>query len=190
MSAKDKDFTPIMVSFDEVSYNKLEKKAKEKLELLDQASVWIHNNIPVKKVKLKNLHNNILEYFKNLVVSAYKDQNTLGLSAEKLIEFKEIPYKELAGITIDYLKNDFEVQFDNGIPSVKVERRPFEVWTTNNNQNKLLLAGNKFIKAVEDFNKIQDVAQLTISQATRGFVMFDMAKNKYFVNPEIIRANA
>ena len=55
MSAKDKDFTPIMVSFDEVSYNKLEKKAKEKLELLDKASVWIHNNIPVKKAIILTL---------------------------------------------------------------------------------------------------------------------------------------
>lgn len=33
-------FKPLMVSFDEDSYNKAQEKTTEKLELLDQASVW------------------------------------------------------------------------------------------------------------------------------------------------------
>ena len=186
MKAKQKDFTPIMVSFDDIGFANEEKRAKEKLELLDKASFWIHNAIPIKKLKLKSVDNNMLDYFYDLVLAVFKEENTLGLSAEKLIELKEIPFKELHAIATEYYKNDFEVTFPDGVPKAIVKRKPFERWTTNNNQNKLLLAGNKFINACEDLSKIQNVAQFTIAQATNGFIRFDMHKNKYYVNPEVI----
>tara|TARA_B100001250_G_C19727366_1_gene756731 strand:- start:57 stop:626 length:570 start_codon:yes stop_codon:yes gene_type:complete len=187
MSAKEKGFTPIMLSYDDLGYDKAQKKAKEKLELLDKASAWIHNAIPQVKVKIKTLHNDILEYFNDLVLSAYKEENTLGLSAEKLIDLKEIPIKELAAIAADYYKNDFEITFPDGVPSTNVDRKPFETWTVNNNQNRLLMAGKKFINACEDLSNVQSVAQFTISQATRQFILFDMRNQKYYVNPEVIK---
>ena len=80
-----------MVSFYETGYNKAQEKATEKLELLDQASVWIHNTIEIeKKINLKRLHLNMLEYFRDAILVVYKDRNQLGLSADKLIEAKEI----------------------------------------------------------------------------------------------------
>ena len=187
MSTKTiKGFKPIMVSFDDIGFAKMEKKAKAKLTFLNEAHFWINKHIPVKKVKIKALHNDIMKYFFDAVLIAYKDENTLGLSAEKLIDLKEIPVKELSAIADQYYNNDFEITFTDGVPSIKVERRPFEKWTTNNNQNRLLMAGNKFIQACEDLSNVQSVAQLTISQATRQFILFDMRKNKYYVNPEVI----
>ena len=49
-------FKPLMVSFDEDSFKVADKQAQEKLQLLDDASVWVHNAIPIeKKINLKRL---------------------------------------------------------------------------------------------------------------------------------------
>ena len=80
-----------------------QEKATEKLELLDQASVWINNTIEIeKKINLKRLHLNMLEYFRDAILVVYKDVNQLGLSADKLIEAKEINVPELVQIQKQY----------------------------------------------------------------------------------------
>ena len=186
MKIKDKGFTPILISFDEEGYKREQKIAEDKLVLLNKAHFWINEQIPKQKVRLKKLHTDILGYFNDLVLVAFKEENTLGLSAEKLIDLKEIPIKELVTISDQYYKNDFEITFPDGVPCTVVERKPFEKWTTNNNQNRLLMAGKKFINACEDLSKTQNVAQFTIAQATNGFIRFNMHNQKYYVNPEVI----
>ena len=84
MKIKDKGFTPILISFDEEGYKREQKKAEDKLILLNKAHFWINEHIPKQKVRLKKLHTDILGYFNDLVLVAFKEENTLGLSAEKI----------------------------------------------------------------------------------------------------------
>ena len=42
-------FKPLMVSFDEDSFNIADKQAQKKLQLFDDASVWVHNAILIEK---------------------------------------------------------------------------------------------------------------------------------------------
>jgi len=58
-------FKPIMISFDKEGYENMQLKAKQKLEILDEASVWISNTLSIEdKIDMKKLHFNMLEYFK------------------------------------------------------------------------------------------------------------------------------
>ena len=183
-------FKPIMVSFDKTGYDHATERAKQKLDLLDQASVWVHNNIPVKgDVNMKHLHKDMLEYLKDAVLVAFHDVNQLGLSANKLIEAKEIPFQQLIEIQKKYDALDVEVKFVKNVPQVIVERKDFEIWTTSERQNQRLLAGNKFINNLSDLSKYAHVYPQNIMTGTSGFIRFDMRDNKYYVNPEFVFSN-
>ena len=183
-------FKPIMVSFNEEAYNNAQEQAKAKLELLDKASVWVHNNLDIdKNVNLKRLHLNMVEYFKDAILVVFKDVNQLGLSASKLIEAKEIPIKELWDIQEEYNKNKLEVTFEKNVPKVEVQRKDFEVWTTSERQNKRLLAGNKFISNIAGLQEYVHIYPKDIMQGTSGFVRYDIRNHKYYVNPEFVFSN-
>jgi len=182
-------FTPIMIKFDKDSYEAEQLKAKQKLEILDEASVWIHNTIEIeKKINLKRLHLNMVEYFKDALLVVYKDQNTLGLSAEKLIEAKEFKVNELAEIQNRYEANNMVVKFSkNYLPSCRVERKDFETYTENDKQNTRLLVGNNLIAALNALDKHHPTAKLFCNRLTNGYVNFDMHRNGYYVNPEMLK---
>ena len=95
-----KKFVPMLISFDERGFQQAEKEAKEKLQKLDEGSVWVHRVLDLEenKINLKRFHLNMMEYFKDAVLAKYKEVNLMGLSAGKLIEAKEIPVHQLQKI--------------------------------------------------------------------------------------------
>tara|TARA_B100000963_G_scaffold339237_1_gene336820 strand:+ start:608 stop:1171 length:564 start_codon:yes stop_codon:yes gene_type:complete len=182
-----KNFKPIMVAFDEKAYNKAQQQATDKLQLLDNASVWIHNQIPIeKKIGLKRLHLNMLEYFRDAIVDVYKDVNQLGLSADKLIEAKEIPIAELIAIQDEYEKIKVTVEVKQNIPRVEVKRKDYETWTTSEKQNRKIVAGNFFIKAIKGLDGHCQVYPFHIQNATSNFIRYDAHENKWVVNAQEI----
>ena len=132
----------------------------------------------------------MLEYFKDAILVVFQRQNTLGLSAEKLIEAKEFKVNELIEIQNRYEANNIVVTFSkNYLPSCKVERKEFETHTTNERQNTRLLAGNKLITALNDLEKEHSIAKLFCNRLTNGYVNWDMRKNSYYVNAELLKVD-
>ena len=135
------DFKSVLVWYDEQGYLDAERDAQLKLSYLDDASVWIHNQLGLddSKINMKRLHLNMVEYFKDALLSRYKDVNLLELSASKLIEAKQIPIGELTKIQEAYenakLKSD--VVFNDNVPSVEVNKKDFEQWTNSTNTAKI-----------------------------------------------------
>ena len=80
----------------------------------------------------------VVTYFKDLVLETFIKQNTLGLSADKLIEAKEIDVASLREIQRIYESISARVEFKNNVPSVKVDRKDYETWTTSERQNQRL----------------------------------------------------
>lgn len=181
-------FKPLMVSFDEDSFKVADKQAQEKLQLLDDASVWVHNAIPIeKKINLKRLHLNMLEYFRDAILVIYKDVNQLGLSADKLIEAKEINISELIEIQKQYESIPITVVVNkDNLPTVEVKRKDYETWTTSESQNKRLLAGSKLISNLKEVEKYAQVYPRDINKATSGFINYNLQKQTYFVSPEFV----
>lgn len=182
-----KGFKPIMVSFNEKEYNRHQDLAQKKLELLDEASVWVHNQIELeKKINLKRLHINMVEYFKDAILEVYKDRNQLGLSAVKLIDAKEIPIGDLIQIQVKYNALDVEVYFEQNVAKVKVDRKDFETWTRNEKQNNRVIAANKFIQSLQGLLKHTKVYPANIQSGTSEFIRYDIEASRYVVNPTYI----
>lgn len=180
-----------MISFAKKEYEQEQEKATQKLELLDEASVWVHNTISPKKVDMKKLSNNMVAYFSDLILETFFKQNTLGLSSKELIRQKEISLFPLVDIQSAYQAIKMKVDFKNNEASIKVDRKDFEKWTTNEKQNKMLLTGNKFIGALNDMDKVREINKTFMSKEfvwrlTNGFVLFDVMSNNFFVNPEML----
>ena len=125
--ASKKGFRPLLVSYDEREHKKAEEQAQLKLSLLDDASVWIHNQLDLDDAKInpKRLHLNMVECFKDLILHHFKDVNQLGLSASKLIEAKEIPLYQLVEIQKEYESVELttDVTFPDNIPTIEILKK-------------------------------------------------------------------
>ena len=111
----------------------------------------------------------MVSYFKDLVLETFVNQNTLGLSADKLIEAKEIDIAILYEIQRIYDSINVKVDFENNEAKIKVNRRDFETWTISEKQNQKLLVGNKFITALDEMDKIHPVAKMFATRLTKGY---------------------
>mgnify|MGYP003316983493 CR=1 FL=1 len=60
----------MLVLYDEESHIKAEALAEAKLRLLDEGSIWVHNQLDLKDTKINNkkLHSDMVEYFKDMVL--------------------------------------------------------------------------------------------------------------------------
>lgn len=185
--ATKKGFKPLLVWYDKVGHMLAEEQAQLKLSLLDDASVWIHNQLDLDDAKIhpKRLHLNMVECFKDLILHQFKDVNQLGLSASKLIEAKEIPLYQLAEIQKEYESVELttDVTFPENIPTIEILKKDFEVWTLNEKQNQKVILSNQLIKSLNDLENIGvKIYPANIMQATSGFISYDMASNKYMLN--------
>ena len=183
--ATKKQFKPLLVHYNKASHEIAQQQAEDKLMLLDEASVWIHNQLDLDdaKINMKRLHLNMVEYFKDAVLTCCKDINQLGLSASKLIEAKEIPIRELVVIQEEYEQAylDSDITFTDNTPCIEVNKESFEMWTRNEEQNKKVIFGNQFIKSVNDLTNSLGVQvyPAQIINATSGFIQYNLAENKY-----------
>ena len=73
---------------------------------------------------------------------------------------------------------------------VSILKSDFETYTTNEIQNKRVIYGNQFIKAINDLQNSLGITvyPLQIAQATSRFITYDISSNKYMLNRETIFA--
>ena len=115
-------FKPMLVSFDDKAYKEAQEKAQEKHLLRIKATEWIEGVLSIENIDVQKLHEDMIEYFKELVSKAYKDVNQLGLSPSKLIEAKEIKINELKEIKSKYEAINLPLTMVDEIPSFSVEK--------------------------------------------------------------------
>tara|TARA_B100001093_G_C26707956_1_gene962120 strand:+ start:327 stop:908 length:582 start_codon:yes stop_codon:yes gene_type:complete len=190
--AGKKKFTPMLIHFDKAGFERAEEQAKEKLEVLDEAAVWVNKQFDLKdsKVNMRKLHCDMVGHFKDIVLHFFRDKNQLGLSAMKLIEVKEIPLLELLNIQTKYekLSAGSEVAFDGNVPTVQVLKKDFQTWSTSERQNQKIVLGNQMIKSIKDLKASLDIQcyPREITLATKGFINYNIYTNEYFISKEQI----
>jgi len=185
-----KSFKPIMISFDEEAYNLRLEKAQKKIDYLNYAKDWIHDALDKKvNVNMKALSKNMLLHFEDLILEFYKDVNQLGLSANKLIEAKEIDLSKLMEAQTEFNKIDYPITFaDSKTPIIDIKRKDFETWTTTESQNKKVVIANEIIASINKLKK-SELAKIypgDIVRGTSGFLRYDMRKNKFIIPKDSI----
>ena len=179
-------FKPMLVSFDDKSFKEAQEKAQNKHLLRVEATEWIEGVLDVSNIDVQKLHEDMTQYFKELVSEAYKDVNQLELSASKLIEAKEIKIHELREIQSKYEAINLPLTMVDEIPSFSVDKKEYEVWTRSENMNNKLTKGNAFIFALNQLSGDINVSLRFITNATSGVIRYDLFKNEYLVSPEYI----
>ena len=179
-------FKPMLVSFDDKSFKEAQEKAQNKHLLRVEATEWIEGVLDVSNIDVQKLHEDMTQYFKELVSEAYKDVNQLELSASKLIEAKEIKIHELREIQSKYEAIDLPLTMVDEIPTFSVDKKEYEVWTRSENMNNKLTKGNAFIFALNQLSGDINVQHRFITNATSGVIRYDLFKNEYLVSPEYI----
>ena len=119
-------FKPMLVSFDDKSFKEAQEKAQNKHLLRVEATEWIEGVLDVSNIDVQKLHEDMTQYFKDLVSEAYKDVNQLELSASKLIEAKEIRMYELREIKSKYEAIDLPLTMVDEIPTFSVDKKQLE----------------------------------------------------------------
>jgi hypothetical protein len=179
-------FKPILVSFDNKSFKEPQGKAQDKHLLRIEATNWIEDVLSIEDIDIQKLHEDMIEYFKELVSEAYQEVNQLELSASKLIEAKEIRMYELREIKSKYEAIDLPLTMVDKIPTFSVDKKEYEVWTRSENMNNKLTKGNAFIFALNQLSGDINVSHRFITNATSGVIRYDLFKNEYLVSPEYI----
>ena len=179
-------FKPMLVSFDDKAYKEAQEEAQEKHLLRIKATEWIEGVLSIENIDVQKLHEDMIEYFKELVSKAYKDVNQLGLSPSKLIEAKEIKINELKEIKSKYEAINLPLTMVDEIPSFSVEKKDYEVWTKSERMNEKLTKGNNFIFALKQLSNDTRITPGFITTATSGAIRFDIFKNEYTLSREYL----
>ena len=128
----------------------------------------------------------MLKLFKELVLKTYKDFNLLELTAEKLIEAKEIRIHELREIQSNYEAVNLQAIMVDEALTFSLDKKESEVWTRSEDINNKLRKGNALIEALNKLSEDVRTNPRLIATATYGAVRWDFFCNQYIVSKEFI----
>ena len=177
-------YRPVLINIDNEGLKMAKKRSNEKLALFNKAIDWIKNKgIEVSISNSKQLHDSFVRYFSEAFYELYRDKNLLGLSAEKLMEVKEINLSELAQIETRYKSYELETEFNSdGSISFPINLKAFERYTTSSEENAKLRDYKKFIDAINIISKHTHIYPYQMVLATSGEIKYDLAKQIYYPN--------
>ena len=177
-------YRPVLINTDEEGVKMAKKRSNEKRLLFHKAVTWIeHKGIITSKTDGKLLHESFVRFFSEAFYESNKDKNLLGLSADKLMELKEINLSELAQIESKYKSYELEAEFNSaGQISFPVNLKDYERYTKSSEENAKLRDYKKFIEAINVISKHTHIYPHQINLATSGEIKYDLAKQKYIPN--------
>lgn len=117
-----------------------------------------------------------------LIKRAYKDQNPIGLSGEKLAELKEI--------NVNTLINNEVYEYAKYVNATKPDMDDYSIYAETDSEIEKLENCEKFIKAFDTFfgaGEVVTVHQMAqITQATNSRIVRGL-NNKLMANPKYVK---
>ena len=177
-------YRPVLINIDNEGVKMAKRRSNEKLALFNKAIEWIKDKgIEVSISDSKQLNDSFVRYFSEAFYEFNKDKNLLGLSAEKLMELKEINLSELAQIESKYKSYELETEFNSdGQISFPVNLKVYERYTASSEENAKLRDYKKFIDAINVISKHTHIYPYQMVLATSGEIKYDLAKQEYYPN--------
>ena len=177
---KDK-FVKMKIHFDDVSYNEALIEAKRKLNVITEAFEWCSNHIDNSKMNKNEFVFDMTKEFSRCLQEQKGDAVKIEISVEKLMFLLDIEISKLGALKSEFNSMKLELKVVDDLFSCEVIKEQFQSYTTSQEQNDKLIAGNNLVKALEMVSKYTKVYPLNVQQATSGFLQFQLSKNSYNV---------
>ena len=174
------DFKPILYFFDDEGYNRAVNDAQKKIDIFNEGVKWCGQYITVDAYE--SFAFNMVSYFKERYYDENKNKIQLEISVDKLLSLLDIDVNELQKIKDKFIRLNSEILFQKGKPIVKVDKKPYELWTKTPDENKRVKDGQQLIKSLETINSYATVRGLDIQRGLNSFIRFDIRKNKFYPN--------
>ena len=175
-----KKFTPKLVYFDKVSYDKECKVAESKLNLLEDAR---QNALKiVKNVELFEFEKDFISYVEKQAIKEATHLHKLKLSDDKLIYLLELDTSDLKDLQIQYEQIAINVNWIDKTPSITVDKEKYSRWTKSEFDNEKLQAIQDFIQSVKEIRKYSRITIGNLPQVTSNLVKANFREMKLEVN--------
>ena len=179
-------YKPMLVHFDETSYNSALAKAEQKNKYFNEAIQWIQQyDMNPKGEQIKEFHESFSNYFRTKIAEKHKDSIGITLSAEKILDLLDIKIADLIRLEKLYKEIDIPCEFNTtGDETIQypVDEKQFQIFTKSSEQNQKLRDFRNFIDALEKLSEHCHVYPHQIQIGTSGFVRYDMRSSTYLPN--------
>jgi len=184
---KTKGFKPQELGRDDQLKTTLERRAKYKTDLLEEARIEALRYAPVSD--LKAFSDDIVAYTTKHILNVNEAFRGLNISSAKMLDLLEIDLSYLANIQIQYEQNSAEVFWnDKGMPYTKVVESDYTFYTKNEDENRKLQLINNFITALDGLESLVAIQKVRFMQISSGLLYVDMATGKLKINKQMFTA--
>ena len=179
-------YKPMLIHFDETSYNLELTRAKQKKDYFDKAIQWVERyDMNPEGEEVEQFHNSFSNYFRIKITEKHQNSIGLPLSSEKLLDLLEIKISELVRLEKLYKAIDIPCEFNTlseGAIQFPIDRKRFETYTKSSEQNQKLRDFRAFIEALNKLSKHCHVYPYQIQIGTSSFVRYDLRTATYIPN--------
>jgi len=173
-------YKSMLVFTDEVSYQSAMAKARDKVNIFNNALGVASNHIAV--VDTKKFAEGFTAYFKKEFYKKHKNKIQLDISVDKLLGLLDVNLSPLHDLETKFNSNESEIKWEGNKAIPYVDRKLYERWSRSAEENEKVKAGRKFISAIEELQKYSKCYPLDIARGTSGLITFNLREKKYMVN--------
>ena len=187
MVTAKKGFKALEINRDDELKTILERRAKYKLDLLEDARIEASKYVSVDDLKVFS------EGFERYTIKRILEENEafkgLNISEYKMLDLLEIDLSRLRNLQLQYNQNIAQVLWDDdNKPYTNIEKKEYVFYTKNQSENRNLETIHNFIDALDDLEDLVSIQKARFMQMTQGLIYVDVATAELKINHRLFIA--
>ena len=182
-------FTPKIIRIDLEGYKIAQAIAEKKLKALDDLRLEYIKQTKSEIIDFKALSTDANIYATETIYNSNKDLIKIDIAPAKMLDLLDINLSHLKHLQDTYNAIECTVTIVGNLPSVKVLKDDFTIWTQTPAQNEMLKIANDFIQASKMVSTIAKTYILNLSQGTSNMVIPNYRTNEIEINASFILGN-
>ena len=180
-------FKPREINRDDELKEILERRAKYKLDLLENARIEASRWCVIDD--LKAFSEGFERYTIKMILKENEAFRGLNISEYKMLDLLEIDLSRLRNLQLQYNQNIAQVLWDDDDrPYTNIEKKDYVHYTKNQLENRNLETINNFIDALDDLEDLVSIQKARFMQMTQGLLYVDMATAELKINHRLFIA--
>ena len=173
-------FKPLEIDRNRELKTRLERQAKFKIHLLEEARTEALKYAPISDFKA--FSEDIIAYtIKHILIKndAFKG---LNISTEKTLDLLEINLAKLKDLQLQFEQNIAGLFWDKGKPYTKINEADYIYYTKSETQNNTLEVAHNFIEGLEKLNDLIYIQKGVFVRMLNGLIYMDISTAQFKVN--------